>query len=284
MTKNNVKKFGWHNGEELPSLKDVPILYEYMPLEPKYIETLKARSLFVSDPKGFNDPFDCWAYIDTDSISSEEFSSFLYQFSKSKNDIFSADDIEKMTLDYESQGNGSSFLGKLRDVFRSVAETLGVLCFSSEWDSFLMWSHYARSHTGICIGYKREGLKIEGGSEEPLPIQYQTPAIHLQKMYRAPGGLVTDETATAFLHTKIQDWEYEREWRLITGNAYTGKRITWDKCGTQIVEVVFGLKTQQKDIDIFVELLRKMELKVNCVLLAYNPVENRIFRFEEFSS
>lgn len=284
MDKKNSSEFGWHYGEDLPGFNEAPVLYEYMPLEGVYVETFEARSLYVSDPKKFNDPFDCWAYIDSGSISSEEYSSFLRQFSKGMNNVFNEGDIAKMTRDYELKGNGSSFLGKLRDAFRSVSETLGVLCFSSEWDQFLMWSHYAKSHTGICVGYKREEFRISGGSENPLPVQYKNPAIHLQEMYHDPGCLVTDETATAFLHTKIQDWEYEREWRLITSKEFTGKRIKWDECGAEVVEVVFGLKTPQEEIDNFVGRLRKMGLKINCVILAYNPIENKIFRFEEFTT
>ncbi len=284
MIKKNTEKFDWHYGEELPGFTEVPVLYEYMPLEGIYTDTFEARSLYVPDPKKFNDPFDCWAYIDSESMSPEEYSCFLRQFSKSMNVKFGEDAIEKMTRDYESKGNGSLFLGELRDAFKSVAEALGVLCFSSEWNSFLMWSHYARSHSGICIGYKRNGLRIKGGSEEALPIQYKNPAIHLQKIFHDPSGLITDETAIEFLRTKIQDWEYESEWRLITSKELSGKRIKWNKCGAEVVEVIFGLKTPQEEIEKFVILLRKMRLKVNCVILAFNPVENEIYRFEEFSS
>ncbi|WP_444922489.1 DUF2971 domain-containing protein [Microbulbifer sp. CnH-101-G] len=284
MNKKDIEKYGWHYGQGLPGLEEVPILYQYMPLEKAYIDTLEARSFYVSDPKKFNDPFDCWAYIDSDSMSADEYTHFLRAFSASKRGVFREDDIDGMTRDFQEKGDGSAFLGKLRDVFSSVAEAFGVLCFSSEWNSFLMWSHYAKSHSGICVGYKRDGLQIEGGSEKALPVQYKNPAIHLQKMFHEPGGLVTDETARAFLHTKIQDWAYEREWRLVTNKEYAGNKIAWEACETEIVEVVFGMKTPQKEIDSFVKLLRKMGIKINCVLLAYDPVKNNIFRYEEFTS
>ena len=284
MTKNGGKSFNWHSGSELPSYKEIPTLYEYMPLESKYIGTLKAKSLFVSNPKSFNDPFDCWAHIDTASVSSEELAIILTRLSKIHKGIASPEDIVKIILNYERNRGSIPLIDTLGDGFRAVAETLGVLCFSSEWDSFLMWSHYAKSHTGICIGYKREGLKIEGGSEKALPIQYKPAIIDLRHVYTAQGGSISDEAAIAFLHTKNKDWEYEREWRLITEKEYSGKRMEWDDCGAQIVEVIFGLKTPQLEIDNFIRLLRELELKVNCVLLAYNPKENKIFRDKEFSS
>ncbi len=59
--------------------------------------------------------------------------------------------------------------------------------------------------------------------------------------------------------------------------------MKWSDCGAQIVEVIFGLQTPQDKIDKVVYLLRELKLKVNCVLLAYNPMENKIFRDKEFS-
>ena len=31
--------------------------------------------------------------------------------------------------------------------------TIGVLCFGLHWKSPVMWAHYARSHTGVCLGF-----------------------------------------------------------------------------------------------------------------------------------
>lgn len=57
---------------------------------------------------------------------------------------------------------------------------IGLLCFSRNWDNLLLWSHYGRSHTGICLGfdisegepganYDTRGLLSAESSPNPLP-------------------------------------------------------------------------------------------------------------------
>ena len=35
----------------------------------------------------------------------------------------------------------------------------GVICFSAIWNHILMWSHYANSHQGFCIGFYEEKIR-----------------------------------------------------------------------------------------------------------------------------
>ena len=45
----------------------------------------------------------------------------------------------------------------LRKVLRNWKATLndkrGLLCFSKKWENPVLWSHYAASHTGFCLGF-----------------------------------------------------------------------------------------------------------------------------------
>jgi hypothetical protein len=34
-----------------------------------------------------------------------------------------------------------------------LRKEIGLLCFSRSWDNLLLWSHYAASHTGFCLGF-----------------------------------------------------------------------------------------------------------------------------------
>jgi hypothetical protein len=38
---------------------------------------------------------------------------------------------------------------------KRLHEEVGVLCFSEKYDNILMWSHYAKSHTGLCVEFSR---------------------------------------------------------------------------------------------------------------------------------
>ena len=90
--------------------------------------------------------------------------------------------------------------------------TTGLVCFSEDWTSPVMWSHYADKHKGICLGfdvrrssvkqvdYKEKRLLPDlGGSEEPF-------------------GL-TEAHRDTLNRTKCHEWKYEREWRMFVDLA-----------------------------------------------------------------
>lgn len=41
----------------------------------------------------------------------------------------------------------------------SISEQMGVVCFSEEKRSLLMWSHYAENHSGYCLEYRTDDIK-----------------------------------------------------------------------------------------------------------------------------
>jgi len=168
------------------------MFYQYQPLKNEYIQTIIDHSLYVSDPSNFNDPFDCWGLL--------------------------VNDIEHYNFEKVTQSEI-----KLR---KGVKE-LGVVCLTSSWDNQLMWSHYAGSHTGICLGFKFSDLTWKDRDYFLLrPVQYSniTP-IPMSKAWKdEKKGLPSEATATTFLRTKNPDWHYEKEWRIICKPEYRGKK------------------------------------------------------------
>lgn len=92
--------------------------------------------------------------------------------------------------------------------------TTGLLCFSEDWTSPVMWSHYAESHRGICLGfdvrrsatrkvvYKSKRLEMELTSDEyPLTL--------------------SSEMQRNLVRVKCYEWAYECERRMLVplGNA-----------------------------------------------------------------
>ena len=99
--------------------------------------------------------------------------------------------------------------------YRKYVDQFGVISFSRCWDNALMWAHYAASHTGFCVGYRRDHtvFRTSGGKEMPGPtlgpVQYSEirPAIAEETM--------TYATARRVFLTKSIDWAYEQEERLV---------------------------------------------------------------------
>ena len=74
--------------------------------------------------------------------------------------------------------------------------------------NLLMWSHYADSHKGYCVGFDSDRLSIIAGT--PLKVNYDNSLPEI--------GLF-DESIESFMKlfiTKSCDWFYENEFRLLT--------------------------------------------------------------------
>ncbi|WOD18973.1 DUF2971 domain-containing protein [Paraburkholderia kirstenboschensis] len=87
----------------------------------------------------------------------------------------------------------------------AVAERFGVICFSDNWRSPVMWAHYGDKHKGLCLGFDvREAAEVK---YEPQRLKH--------RLDDAQGGVhVTAGLVELAMTTKFDEWEYEREWRV----------------------------------------------------------------------
>jgi len=88
----------------------------------------------------------------------------------------------------------------LRKWKKEMAGEVGILCFSKGWRNPVLWSHYADSHRGICLGFD----VIEDRLLRPVRyVKQRTP-------FTLPPA---KEAISELLFTKYWDWSYEQEWR-----------------------------------------------------------------------
>ena len=143
--------------------------------------------------------------------------------------------------------NPSELMNELEKVIGKFSNNSSVACFTTTFDNFLMWSHYANGHNGVCIGYETEkeetdkcnitcvvgpnseGKEIEfpleidrvkySGSVPPIDFyefchafinEGDTDLMNLSKSRWHP---YADYIKKIFLH-KLDPWSYEQEWRL----------------------------------------------------------------------
>lgn len=84
---------------------------------------------------------------------------------------------------------------------------LGFTCFSANWESPLMWAHYAESHTGVCLG-------IDIVEEDTIrKMVYESERLKGLFVANKPIAGASEETLMKVLTTKYKQWEYENEWR-----------------------------------------------------------------------
>jgi hypothetical protein len=86
--------------------------------------------------------------------------------------------------------------------------TLGFVSFSDNWRSPLMWGHYAKNHTGVCLG-------IEIPKGRVLSMNYQPERLEMLLKMSPLEAAIDDEVIKQVVTTKFHEWAYEREWRYL---------------------------------------------------------------------
>lgn len=203
-----------------------PILFKYQAFTPDALSNLASRQVWFSRPTRFNDPFDCAIRIDRGPILDSDYQR-LYEFGRQESSntaefeaIYSPSAAKNLLFRKAVQAGLDAEFEKQKLAMRNER---GVCCFSACNDSILMWSHYADSHKGFCLGFKTDSEPFSKTDSKPHSgarrVNYlsEVPAVN-------PASLILDDIEDAFeamIVTKYQCWDYEKEWRLFHMEADT---------------------------------------------------------------
>jgi Protein of unknown function (DUF2971) len=133
------------------------------------------------------------------------------------------------------------------DLYKHWVGTLGFVSFTDNWKSPLMWGHYAKNHTGVCLG-------IDVPSELVWQINYQKERLNAL-LYRPFSEVIFDENLLKqIVTTKFDDWAYEREWRymqkLAAKDPDTGLYFEEFSPDFELREIITGARCSRKLKDI----------------------------------
>lgn len=198
----------------------LPKLYQYKPLSKYAIDDICSGQITATAIGEFNDLFD----------------GAFHRYGTEKERIVAAEKkwnkLEFLRKSAKISDLGieqDSYVGPFKDYYKidsrlkfRMLDCLGtyVSCFSSENDSVLMWSHYAKSNTGICIEYNFNNLPVNHLLTKSIfPVCYSDSPVVLS-------DLLDDENQTQFTYpletavlcvalNKATVWSYENEWRLV---------------------------------------------------------------------
>jgi Protein of unknown function (DUF2971) len=184
-------------------------VYLYRYFSKQWAESLLLKGkMFFPCAADFNDPFDCRARITFGSrLQRQRFARELMNerlCHLPKHERKKVAKKAKSAQAYEVAH--SQFLKRFH-------EKVGVLCFSEKCDDILMWSHYAKSHTGLCVEFSRSqyltfALKVQYVEEYPTLDFFKTTG-DMQSPFDAQW------VADRLYLSKATDWKYEKEWRLL---------------------------------------------------------------------
>ncbi len=185
-------------------------LYKYRPFDPdsersidRVRDILVRSRLWLSSPADFNDPFDMSAKIVTEATVGERRDRF--------NKILKNQGVrwkERRLVVGDFLKKPRELLEKdLATIFQARIEKIGVHSFAGDPRSILMWSHYAKDHTGICIQFERaRDFNTLSGA---VPVEYTTdyPESNFINNFHESLGKV--------LLRKHEGWRYENEQRIV---------------------------------------------------------------------
>jgi hypothetical protein len=197
----------WHKGQE-DLLTNHRTIYKYIDAE-SAIKIMDNCSLAFRNPLFFNDPYDFslklldFSNIPEIEIKKAMFDTYGFLSRSDKRKLWRAG---KETL----KANLSTDLERL---MREDIAHQGVSCFSAEYDHILMWSHYAKSHSGVCIGFNLVEL-FHYIAQHSHPERMVRKVIYQDELKPVRYMEQRQEATIRWMTTKSKVWQYEKEIRI----------------------------------------------------------------------
>jgi hypothetical protein len=122
---------------------------------------------------------------------------------------------------------------------------VGVLSLSEDNRNILMWTHYAKNHSGICLGIERNKKNLLG-SIKTRKIRYlkHRPRVSLLETMHEKYGKLEE-----MLFRKSRHWMHEKEWR----NCKAEGNKTYQYPG-QLIEIIYGVNFPPKNYQLIQDI------------------------------
>ncbi len=125
-------------------------------------------------------------------------------------------------------------------IIQETKKKYGILCFSDIANSSQLWTHYASGYSGVCLCFSSEGA-----FSDIRPVRY----VKKQKKMS-----IREEEVDSYLYKlvkesfylKMQNWSYEREFRLVVERGNEGYYY-FDP--TALKGIILGHKVPEKKIE-----------------------------------
>jgi len=194
-------------------------------------ENIQNHRIKISDPRDLNDPF--------------EFVPFKLKFNDSPQ--------RRETLKWHIDNSGK-----------------GIICFSRSYASPLMWAHYSRNHSGICIGF-------DVNPDLLVKVRYRGDMMAIDETR------LTGQVVQRMLSTKYNQWIYEKEERVFVQMDKNLAGIQYESFSDDIrpAEVIIGIRSDKGNE--VVDAVQKSGLTLKVYKARSSLSAFRVERFEFFA-
>jgi len=222
------------------------ILFKYRDDSENTESIIEKHALWFSSPHVFNDPFDCWSVVEEGT--EEQKAQWISKNSK-KNVLI--DFLAHSKYKSIEQNLKPSLLKQCAD---NTLSQIRICSFSLICDNILMWSHYAKEHTGMCFmfDFKEDSSLIDHCSRISYVSQI-TPCNILSETGRK------DLVRNCIL-SKYKDWHYEEEVRSIKfgdGVLQSEMGQNYDFNPMALKKIIFGCRATAETIEKYASLCQK---------------------------
>jgi hypothetical protein len=240
------------------------------------LKEISENKIWLSNPRLFNDPYDCFVSADYKKVVH----SLFRKFPQTKNipeeswkEIVESDDPvlslsrhlaqRAVPTDLRYVENArllnlevKSEIEKKEKNWDAMRDEIKIACFSERLDSLPMWAHYADNHRGFCIEYDLS-KEPEGKTAPLFPVIYTKAPLDITKdlldMPNQSGHLAIKAAIY-----KNNDWSYEHEWRLVFYRFIDPLDIN----GYPIKAIYLGTKISDENKRELMELSKKGLFKI----------------------
>jgi hypothetical protein len=217
------------------------MFYHYSDFDTSIDKILLKQTLRFSDPLTFNDPFDCNENLLKTYNTREVLENVLKNWEKN----ISREERRRLQREVMKPSVQADILKTERKKFK-------IACLSKVHNEVLMWSHYAKKHSGICIGFE-------------FPHQYGEkfilcPVKYLTKISPIDGNTDINRSILYWLTTKSKRWDYEHEIRAITKLNSHNEYLDISFDFKFVKEIIFGCKVSDQTIKEAMSKIRKSNL------------------------
>jgi hypothetical protein len=183
-------------------------LYHYQSLKGDGLgfleQTLQHRTIHMSKPSSFNDPWDCKPWFNSsildDPQERERHLEWLLRTAGAPADAPPAEEMRANPLLLKA------VIEQVRDGhIKAIDDQYRVYCLSSEATIPLMWAHYGDNHRGVALEFDARADQLVGAYKVYYSATYPTQPVYTEE----------DNASLVPIYTKSNVWAYEHEYRLI---------------------------------------------------------------------
>lgn len=247
---------------DFTKIVNTKIVYQFAEYNDALYEIILKQSLKFSDPRTFNDPFDCNEKLLTINYDEDYVEETISQITKS----LSRSEKRELKRKFRNPANQA-------EIMRNKLKEYKLSCFSENYKEVLMWSHYSKKHTGICVGFDFPHKYID--KFILCPVNY------FKILKPLDGKTDLYRVILYWLTTKSMRWNYEAEIRAITKSKTSDKHefIKFDP--KYIKEIIFGCNVTEQEINEALVIIKRSTLPYHKITVKKMEIDEKTFLLKE---